>query len=489
MKEEMAPKTTSNATLTSVEINLSSEDLRLLKNLFGITSEDEERLSKLKSLTEGNVEALVDEYFTLLLDLPQAKEFFREESVLDQCRLGLVRYLEQVSAGAYGNSYVLDRIREGALQNELQIPQTWCVGAYSFFIQTLTKELSADKDTKNAVETILSLSKIGMFDTALTMESRRMLLAQENSATSSIELDLDSPELESGLAQPGQSGEVAQLIRFLNQVAGRIAGVANQLSLSTNQSLATVSQTTATAEEVRQVSEQTTSKAKEISEEARNVASVAQLGQAATDATIEGMVRIREQMESIGECMEQLNNQTKLIGEIIATVDDLAQQSNLLAVNASIEAAKAGEQGKGFGVVAQEVKKLSKQSKVATSHVRNILSDVVKAGNDAIAAADRGGRAVDAGHLQASDTGDVIRTLTASIAKAAEATELIEVASQQQLIGMKQMVQAMEHIKQSSEMNSSFAIELENYSKQLTELGRKILEFTSDKEQSTLQSN
>jgi methyl-accepting chemotaxis protein len=178
--------------------------------------------------------------------------------------------------------------------------------------------------------------------------------------------------------------------------------------------------------------------------------------------------------------MERLNNQTKLIGEIISTVDDLAQQSNLLAVNASIEAAKAGEQGKGFGVVAQEVKKLSKQSKVATAHVRKILNDVVGAGGDAIIAAERGSRAVDAGHIQAGDTGQVIRTLTTSISRASEATELIAVSSQQQLIGMKQMVQAMDHIRLSSEQNSKFAVELEKYSRQLADVGNKLVAMDAD---------
>src|SRR4028119_1286641 len=107
------------------------------------------------------------------------------------------------------------------------------------------------------------------------------------------------------------------------------------------------------------------------------------------------MQRIREQMEAIGESMMRLSEQSQAIGAIIATVDDLAQQSNLLAVNAAIEAAKAGEQGKGFAVVAQEVKSLADQSKQATTQVRTILNDIQKATGAAVMATEQGSKAVE----------------------------------------------------------------------------------------------
>ncbi len=97
-----------------------------------------------------------------------------------------------------------------------------------------------------------------------------------------------------------------------------------------------------------------------------------------------GMNRIREQMEGIAESIVRLSEQSQAIGEIIATVNDLAEQSNLLAVNAAIEAAQAGEQGKGFAVVAQEVRSLAEQSKQATAQVRGILSDIQKATSAAV---------------------------------------------------------------------------------------------------------
>jgi methyl-accepting chemotaxis protein len=123
-------------------------------------------------------------------------------------------------------------------------------------------------------------------------------------------------------------------------------------------------------------------------------------GKQSVQASIEAMHRIQEHMASIAESIVRLSEQGQTIGEIIATVNDLAEQSNLLAVNAAIEAAKAGEQGKGFAVVAQEVKSLAEQSKQATAQVRTILNDIQTAMSAAVMATEQGSKAVDAGVKQ-----------------------------------------------------------------------------------------
>lgn len=276
-----------------------------------------------------------------------------------------------------------------------------------------------------------------------------------------------------------QRKELLEVAKRLSSNTDQVNQTAASLSSATEQSVAAVTETTATAEEVAQAADQMSGKAKGVSEDAKGVVSISKQGQAATEATIKGMARIREQMESIADCMVQLSNQSKLIGDIIATVDDLAQQSNLLAVNASIEAAKAGEQGKGFAVVAQEVRNLSQQSKTATAHVRSILNDIVKATSAATMATEQGGKAVEVGHQQATEAGAVIKTLSENIEKSAQAAMLIEISSQQQVIGMKQMVDAMESLKEAGQQNLQSARVLDEASKELSVLGKKITELAS----------
>src|SRR5207253_8764623 len=131
--------------------------------------------------------------------------------------------------------------------------------------------------------------------------------------------------------------------------------------------------------------------------------------------------RIRLQMEAIAESIAGLSEQTQAISEIITTVNDLADQSNLLAVNAAIEAAKAGEQGKGFAVVAQEVRNLAEQSKQATAQVRTILGEIQRAANAAVLATEQGTRVVEGGMGLTQRAGDVIGQLADTIREASDA--------------------------------------------------------------------
>jgi methyl-accepting chemotaxis protein len=199
------------------------------------------------------------------------------------------------------------------------------------------------------------------------------------------------------------------------------------------------------------------------------------------EEAILGMQRIQEQMESIAGSIVQLSEQGQAIGEIIATVNDLAEQSNLLAVNAAIEATRAGEQGKSFGVVAQEIKSLAEQSRQATSQVRRILGDIQKATNAAVLATEQGNKAVEAGVKQSNETSESIRLLSASINDAAQAATQISVSSQQQMIGMDQIVLAMNNIKEASEQNVAGTKQAELAAHSLHEMGAKLSIMVSGK--------
>jgi methyl-accepting chemotaxis protein len=186
------------------------------------------------------------------------------------------------------------------------------------------------------------------------------------------------------------------------------------------------------------------------------------------------MKQIREQMESIAESIVRLSEQSQAIGEIMLTVNDLAEQSNLLAVNASIEAAKAGEQGKGFAVVAQEVRNLADQSKQATTQVRSILSEIQKATNATVMVTEQGSKAVETGVRLSGLAGESVQKLTEGIAEAAQAATQIAASSQQQMAGMNQVALAIESIKTASTQNVASTRQTETAAKNIEELGRRL---------------
>jgi methyl-accepting chemotaxis protein len=270
------------------------------------------------------------------------------------------------------------------------------------------------------------------------------------------------------------TAELAEGVNVLASSASEILASTTQVASGAAETGTAIAETTTTVEEVKQTAQVASQKAKSVAESAQKANQVAQAGRRSVDASIEGMKRIQGQMGSIAESVVKLSEQSQAIGEIIATVNDLAEQSNLLAVNAAIEAAKAGEQGKGFAVVAQEVKSLAEQSKQATGQVRTILNDIQKATTAAVLATEQGSKAVETGVKQSGEAGDAIRQLADSITEAAQAATQIAASSQQQLVGTDQVAMAMENIKQASTQNMAGTKQAELAAQSLHELGQRL---------------
>jgi len=339
---------------------------------------------------------------------------------------------------------------------------------------------------KNAMDNIRKI--IGEMD-----NEERMLLAQRDNRVKT------SANMTMAVIVYGIAFGMAVLILFgfwiVRTITRQLRAGINQLSTSSAEILATttqvatgaaetaaaVSETTVTVEEVKQTAQLSSQKARSVSDTAQKASQISQSGRKSVEEVMQGMQRIQEQMESIAESIVRLSEQSQSIGEIIATVNDLAEQSNLLAVNAAIEANKAGEQGKGFAVVAQEVKSLAEQSKQATSQVRTILGDIQRATSAAVLATEQGHKAVQAGVKQTTETGESIGLLADSIVEAAQAATQIAASSQQQMVGMDQVGLAMESIKQASVQNVSGTKQAEVAAQGLHELGQKLSDMIGGK--------
>ncbi len=273
------------------------------------------------------------------------------------------------------------------------------------------------------------------------------------------------------------STQIKESINALATASTQITTSVTEIASAATETATAATQTSTTVEEVRQTSQDSNRKAKHVSESAQKAVQISQTGQKSVADTIEGMHRIEAQMESIAESILRLSEHGQAIGGIIATVEDVAEQSRLLAVNASIEAVKAGEHGKGFAVVAQEVRNLAEQSKEATVKVRNILDDIQKSTSEAVMKTEQGSKAVEEGVKQSAEAGDAIKRLMDSVGEAAQATTQIAVSSQEQLVGMDQMVTAMESIKQASNQNVTATKQVESASHDLSDLGQKLKEL------------
>jgi len=259
----------------------------------------------------------------------------------------------------------------------------------------------------------------------------------------------------------------------------RISTTASQLASSASETSSSISEVTTTVEQVRQTSEVATEKAEHVAKSADNTNKISQAGKTSTENTMAGVNRIKGEMNYIAESTVQLSDQTKSIEEIINSVSDIADQSNILSVNAAIEAAKAGEHGKGFAVVAQEVKSLADQSKESTNQVRTILEDIQKATSAAVMATERGTKTVNEAVELAEQAGNAIDRLSTKVTESSDAAMQITASNQQQLSGMDQLSQAMESINDATQQNLDGVKQLEDALKGLEDLVHTMRDITS----------
>jgi methyl-accepting chemotaxis protein len=276
-----------------------------------------------------------------------------------------------------------------------------------------------------------------------------------------------------------QTSEVIEGAATIGATIAELSATTAQLVASATQSSSSVVEIAATVEEIRQTSHLSYEKAEQVASLAEQVMLRAENGRNETAKSVTGMDQIKEEVAAIAEGLISLSEQNQNIGEIIETVSSFADQSNMLSVNASIEAAKAGEHGKGFAVVAQEVKALADQSKEATIQVRRLLGDIQKATSTAVMATERGGKEVDKGVEQSEKVGLEIDTMADMSRDSADASVQIVASSQQQLVGMDQVAQAMESIKSASQQNVEGARQLESAIADLDTLGMKLQQLSA----------
>jgi methyl-accepting chemotaxis protein len=284
------------------------------------------------------------------------------------------------------------------------------------------------------------------------------------------------------------NGRMQHGAQMLATSISQIMTTMQEVSTSTQETATSVSETATTVEEVKQTAYFASQKAQQVAESSQHTLEVSKTGEHAVEEAITGMRRVRDQMESIAQSVVKLGEQSQAIGDIIATVNALAEQSNLLAVNAAIEASKAGEAGKGFSVVAQEVRRLAEQSKRATSQVRTILNDIQKAAQIAVLVTEQGTKSAEIGATQALQAGESIRMLAKNITEATRAVTQISTSSQQQVIGMDQIATAINSIKLASLQNANGMKQIEGAVRDLHTVGQT-LKALADQYQLTTTNN
>lgn len=273
------------------------------------------------------------------------------------------------------------------------------------------------------------------------------------------------------------SAEIKSGMNVLGTSAAEILSTVTEISTGAAETSTSISEITTTVEEVRQTTVVSNQKAQLLLESSQRAANSVEKGRESVHEVIVSMKKIDNQMSIITETVLKLSDQNRTIGEITSSVADIADQSNLLAVNAAIEAAKAGEHGRGFTVVAQEIRSLADQSKKATAQVKEILNEINRSVNQAVGVTEQGSRTVEEGRNLVAQSGEVIELLSENVEETAQASIQISSSNQQQMAGMEQVVPAMENIKIASQQNVTGIKQVQTAAHELNTLGQNLKEI------------
>ncbi len=249
-----------------------------------------------------------------------------------------------------------------------------------------------------------------------------------------------------------------ELLRSMREAGGqlslaveRMAHTAEAQARSTGLQASALKQTQETAQDLRRRSEDAARLASEVLGSAERADAVGRAGGEALGASLRGIEDIRRQMEEIARRVMELGQHSVQVADITESVKDLADQSNMLAVNAAIEASRAGELGKGFGVVAREIRALADQSVRATGEVRKKLDETNSAVSTTVSITEQGQARVEAGLAQVRSSGERLEELTRMLQDSSQGVRRIASAVEAQHQGLGQIFSAVEALSRTTE--------------------------------------
>lgn len=255
------------------------------------------------------------------------------------------------------------------------------------------------------------------------------------------------------------SKEAFQFSSLVSSEIDNVANNANTILTITDESADAMEES---AEGIQKIAES----ALAVSESSHTTSNEAKKGSTVVTNLVNQMNLISDSVHTIGETITTLNDNSNKISEFVGFITAIADQTNLLALNAAIEAARAGEHGKGFAVVADEVRKLAEQSASSAGHISKLIQDIQMSSKTSVEAMEKGKENVEIGHSLSVEAGELFKRILSSAELVAKQIDAVSLASQQLSASSEQVAASVNEMKKMAEQSAENSSHVTGITKQ-----------------------